>query len=91
MRGNIAGIMSRVNGAAGPAVFHEGMLSVAEFTTQLELTCEAYGTPSPEVTWLKDGAALQNIPDRRLITVEDGGPFGELGNLARSTLILSEV
>ena len=91
MRPNITGIMSSVNGSEGPAVFHEGTLSLPEFTPLLELTCEAYGTPSPDVTWLRNGIALQNIPGRRAITFEDGGPFGELGNLTRSTLSLSEV
>ena len=91
MRPNITGIMSSVNGSEGPAVFHEGTLSLPEFTLLLELTCEAYGTPSPEVTWLRNGIALQNIPGIRYFTFEDGGPFGELGNLARSNLILSEV
>ena len=91
VRPNITGIMSSVNGSEGPAVFHEGTLSLPEFTPLLELTCEAYGTPSPEVTWLRNGIALQNIPGRRAITFEDGGPFGELGNLTQSTLILSEV
>ena len=83
--------MSRVNGAAGPALFHEGMLTLPEFTPQLELTCAAYGTPPPEVTWLRNGVILQNLLGRRVITVEDGGPFGELGSIAHSTLSLSEV
>ena len=83
--------MSRVNGSEGPALFHEGMLSLPEFTPLLELTCEAYGIPPPDVVWLNDGIALQNIPGRRAITVEDGGSLGELGNLTQSTLILSEV
>ena len=91
VRPNITGIMSRVNGSEGPALFHEGMLSLPEFTPELELTCEAYGIPPPDVVWLKDGIALQNIPGRRAITVEDGGSLDELGNLTQSTLILSEV
>ena len=91
VRTNITGIRSSVNGAVDQELYHEGMLLVPEFTPQLKLTCEAYGIPSPEVTWLKDDVALQNLPGRRVITVEDGGPFGELGNLTRSTLILSEV
>ena len=91
VRSNITGIRSNVNGSVGAALFHEGMLSLPEFTPQLELTCEAYGMPSPEVVWLRNGVALQNLPGRRVITVEDGGPFGDLGNLTRSTLILSEV
>jgi len=80
-----------VNGSVGTALFHEGMLSLTEFTPQLELTCEAYGIPSPEVVWLNDGIALLNVDGKRAITVEDGGPLGDLGNLTRSTLILSEV
>ena len=91
VRSNITGVRSSVNGSVGAALFHEGMLLLPEFTPQLELTCEAYGMPSPEVVWLRNGVALQNLPGRRVITVEDGGPFGDLGNLTRSTLILSEV
>ena len=88
VRPNITGIMSSVNGSA---LFHEGMLLLEEFTLQLELTCEAYGIPPPEVTWIKDGIALQNLPGRRIITAENGGSLGELGNLTRSTLSLTEV
>ena len=91
MRPNISGIMSKVNGSERQAVFHEGMLSLAEFTPELELTCEAYGIPPPDVVWLKDGIALQNIPSRRVITVENGRSLSELGNLTRSTLSLSVV
>ena len=85
------GIMSSVNGSEEPVLFHEGFLSLDEFTPQLLLTCEAYGTPPPEIAWLNNGIALQNIPGRRTITVEDGGSFGELGTITRSTLSLSEV
>ena len=67
------------------------MLTLVEFTPQLELTCEAYGDPPPDVVWLNNGIALQNIPVRRTITVEDGGSLGELGTITRSTLSLSEV
>ena len=91
VRPNISGIMSKVNGSEGTAVFHEGMLSLAEFTPELELTCEAYGIPPPDVVWLKDGIALQNITFRRVITVENGRSLSELGNLTRSTLSLSVV
>ena len=80
-----------MNGAVGPELYHERMLSLPEFTPQLELTCEAYGIPSPDVVWLRNGVALHNLPGQRVITVEDGGHFGELGNLTQSTLILSEV
>ena len=80
-----------MNGAVGPELNHEGMLSLPEFTPRLELTCEAYGIPSPDVVWLHNGIALQNITGRRVIAVEDGGSLGKLGNLTRSTLILSEV
>ena len=91
VRPNITGIMSSVNGLVGPALLHEGILLLEEFTPQLELTCEAYGIPQPEVVWLHNGIALQNLPGRRVITVEDGGSLGELGNLTRSTLSLTEV
>ena len=91
VRPNITGIRSSVNGSEGQALYHKGILSLVEFTALLELTCEAYGTPPPEVTWLKDSVALQNFPGRRLITVEDGGPIGELGNITQSILILTEV
>ena len=80
-----------MDGSVGPALFHEGMLTLPEFTPQLELTCEAYGIPPPDVVWLNNGIALQNLNGRRVITVEDGGSLGELGNLTQSTLILSEV
>ena len=83
--------MSSVNGSEGPALFHEGMLTLTEFTPQLVLTCEAYGIPPLEVAWLNNGIALQSIPGRRTITVEDGGSLGELGVITRSTLSLSEV
>ena len=83
--------MSSVNGSEEPALFHEGMLTLEEFIPQVVFTCEAYGTPPPEIVWLNNGIALQNILNRRTITVEDGGSFGELGNITRSTLSLSEV
>ena len=67
------------------------MLTLVEFTPQLELTCEAYGDPPPDVVWLNNGIALQNIPGRRTITVENGGSFGEQSTIIRSTLSLSEV
>ena len=91
VRPNITGITSSVNGSEGQALYHEGTLSLVEFTLLLELTCEAYGTPPPEVTWLKDGITVQSLPGRRAVTVEDGGSFGELGNITVSTVILTEV
>ena len=83
--------MSSVNGSEEEALYHEGTLTLEEFTPQLVLTCKAYGTPPPEIAWLNNGIALQNTPGRRTITVEDGGSLGELGNITRSTLSLSEV
>ena len=91
VRPNISSINQTVGGREKPALFHQGMLTLEEFTPQLELTCEAYGTPPPDVIWLNNGIALQNIPGRRTITVEDGGSLGELGTITRSTLSLSEV
>ena len=85
------GIMRSVNGSEEQALYHEGTLILEEFTPQLVLTCEAYGDPPPDVAWLNNGIALQNIPGRRTITVEDGGSLGELGTITRSTLSLSEV
>ena len=69
---------------------HEGMLLLKEFTPQIELTCESYGSPQPEVVWLKDGVALQNLTGRRVITT-NGGPLSELGNITQSILRLTEV
>ncbi len=83
--------MSSVNGSIGPSLFHEGILTLPEFTPRLELTCEAYGIPSPDVVWLINGIAVQNLSTRRVITVEVGQSLGELGNLTQSTLSLSEV
>ena len=91
MRPNITGINCSVNGSVGKALFHEGMLSFDEFTPQLELTCEAYGLPPPDVIWLNNGLVLHNITGRRVITVEGRESLGELGNLTRSTLSLSVV
>ena len=80
--------MSSVNGLKRQALYHEGMLSLPEFTPQLELTCEAYGASSPEVVWLKDGIVLQSLPGRRITTVDAGRPNG---GITRSTLNLTEV
>ena len=91
VRPNITDIMSSVNGSETQALYHEDILSMLESTPLLELTCEAYGAPPPEVVWLKDGIALHSLPGRRIITVEDRGSFGELGNIIRSTLSLSDV
>ena len=88
VRPNITGISSS---ADGPALFHGGMLQLVEFTPQLELTCEAYGSPPLDIDWLKDGIVLQNLTDRRLITVENRGPFGEFGSITQSIFILSKV
>ena len=60
-------------------------LSLDEFTSQFELACEANGSRPPEVIWLRDGIALQNLTDQRVITTS------ELGNITRSSLTLKEV
>ena len=91
VRPKIFSINQTVGGVERPALFHQGMLTLVEFTPQLELTCEAYGDPPPDVVWLNNGIALQNIPGRRTITVENGGSFGEQSTVIRSTLSLSEV
>ena len=91
MRPNITGITSSVNGSEEQALYHEGILLLSEFTPQVVLACEAYGDPSPQISWLEDGITVQNIPGRRTITVEDGGSLGELGTITRCTLSLSEV
>ena len=62
-----------------------GLLSLEEFTPQFELTCEAYGSRPPEIIWLRDGIALQNLTGQREIAT------GELGNTTLSTLTLKEV
>ena len=64
---------------------------MVEFTPQLELTCEAYGSLPLDIDWLKDGIILQNLTERRVITVENGGGFGEFGSITQSIFILSEV
>ena len=91
MRPNITSIEYSADSAEEQNLFHRGMMSLVEFTPQLELTCEAYGAPSPEVVWLKDGIALQNLTNQRVITAEDGGLLDDLGHITRSRLILSEV
>ena len=91
MRPNITSVLSSVNGSIGSSLFHEGILTLPEFTRQLELTCEAYGIPSPDVVWLNNGIAVQSLSSRRVITVEVGESLGELGNLTQSTLSLSKV
>ena len=90
MRPNITGIASRAGGPVR-ALFHRDMLQLDEFTPRLNLTCYAYGSPQPEIDWLKDGIVLQNLTDRRIITVEDGRSFGEQVGVTRATLILSVV
>ena len=92
VRANITGITTRVGDSEEQDLFHRGMLSLGEFTPQLELTCEAYGDPPPEIVWLRNGSTLQNLTDRRVIPAEDGGSLGDLGQrITRSRLILSEV
>ena len=88
MRPNITGIASNADGPAR-ALFHRDMLQLDEFTPRLNLTCDAYGSPQPEIDWLKDGIVLQNLTDRRMITV--GRSFGEQVGVTRATLILSVV
>ena len=90
MRPNITGIARSADGPAR-ALFHRDMLQLDEFTPRLNLTCDAYGSPQPEIDWLKDGIVLQNLTDRRIITVEDGRSFGEQVGVTRATLILSVV
>ena len=91
MRPNVTGIASSAGGPAR-ALFHGDMLQLDEFTPRLNLTCDAYGSPQPEIDWLKDGIVLQNLTDRRMITVRriDGGFGGHVG-ITRATLILSVV
>ena len=89
VRPNITGIASSAGGPAR-ALFHRDMLQLDEFTPRLNLTCDAFGSPQPEIDWLKDGIVLQNLTDRRMITV-DGRSFGERGSITRTTLILSVV
>ena len=92
VRANITGITTRVgNSSEEQALFHRRVLPLGEFTPQLELTCEAFGDPPPEIVWLRNGVTLQNLTDRRVITAEDGGSLGDLGRITRSRLILSEV
>ena len=91
MRANITGITTRVGDSEEQDLFHRGMLSLNEFTPQLELTCEASGDPPPELVWLRNGSTLQNLTDRRVIPAEDGRSLGDLGRITRSRLILSEV
>ena len=63
----------------------ERQLSLAEFTLQTELKCEASSSPPPEIIWLKDGIALQNLTERRVITTN------ALENITQSFLKLKEV
>ena len=91
MRANITSITTRVGNSEEQALFQGEVLPFDEFTPQLELTCEAFGDPQPEIVWLRNGVTLQNLTDRRVITPEDGGSLGDLGRITRSRLILSEV
>lgn len=86
VRPTITGITSSVDGSA---LLHMGTLSLTEFTPHLELTCEASGSPLPELAWLKNGIVLRNLTDRRIIAYKDGGPLGEVGNIRQSILSLS--
>ena len=85
VRPNITGIASSAGGPAR-ALFHRDMLQLAEFTPRLNLTCDAYGSPQPDIDWLKDGIVLQNLTDRRIITAR------RINNgVTQATLILSVV
>ena len=88
VRPNITGIASSAGGANGPAreLFHRDMLQLDEFTPRLNLTCDAYGSPQPEIDWLKDGIVLQNLTDRRIITARRVN-----NGVTQATLILSVV
>ena len=85
VRPNITRITSSNDSSGVQDVSNGGLLSLEEFTPQLELMCEADGSPPPEIIWLRDGIALQNLTDRREITTS------ELGNITLSTLTLKEV
>ena len=89
VRPNITGIASSAGGV-NETLYHGDMLQLDEFTPRLTLTCDASGSPQPEIDWLKDGIVLQNLTDRRMITVE-GRSFGERGSITRATLVLSVV
>ena len=97
VRPNITSIASSAegheHGANGPAreLFHGDMLQLDEFTPRLNLKCDAYGSPQPEIDWLKDGIVLQNFTDRRMITIKDGRSLGGLESIIRATLILTVV
>ena len=91
MRPNIASITYSADGADVQNLSHGEVLSLEEFTREVELTCEANGSSPPEVTWLRNGIVLEpNVTDQRVITTS-GGPLSELGNVTRSTLTLTEV
>ena len=91
MRPNIISITYSADGSDVQNLFHGEVLSLEEFTPEVRLTCEAYGSSPPEVTWLRDGIVLEpNVTDQRVITTS-GGPLSELGNITRSTLRLTEV
>ena len=91
MRPNITSITTaNSDSSKSQSLVHEGMWSLKEFTPKIELTCKAYGSPQPEVVWLKDGIALQNLTGRRVITT-NGGPPSELRIITQSILRLTEV
>ena len=49
------------------------------------LSCIAYGTPTPSITWMKDGALLSNSTN---ITMHGGHAYGENVTFTRSVLQL---
>ena len=86
VRASITNITSRLNDSLS-ALFNGAVLSLVESTPQLELTCEAVGSPPPDIVWLRNGIVLQNITNRRTIT----GQFGVMGSVTQSILRLTEV
>ena len=88
VRPSITNITSSVNGSL---LFNGAVLSLVESIPELELTCEAVGSPPPDIVWLRDGIVLQNITNRRTITDAEVGQFGEMGSVTQSILRLTEV
>ena len=85
VRPNITRITSSNDSSGVQNVSNGGLLSLKEFTPQLELMCRAHGSRPPEIIWLRDGIALQNLTGQRQITTS------ERGNITLSTLTLKEV